>query len=68
MDRRFEIGGWIGWSGSGLVGEGRWRGSGAFLGTNKEVFDAEDFAILQAVKLINARGECGGSYTIFSDS
>ena len=43
--------------------EGRWRGPGTFLGTNKEVF-----AILQAIKLLDARGECGRSYTIFSDS
>ena len=48
--------------------EGRWRGTGTFLGTNKEVFDAEVYAILQAIRLLNARGECGRSYTIFSDS
>ena len=48
--------------------EGRWRGSGTFLGTNKEVFDAEVFAILQVIKLLNARGEYGRDYTIFSDS
>ena len=47
--------------------EGRWRGAGTFLSTNKEVFDAEVFAI-QAIRLLNARGECGRSYTIFSDS
>ena len=48
--------------------EGRWRDAGTFLGTNKEVFDAEVFAILQAIRLLDARGECGRSYTIFSDS
>ena len=48
--------------------EGRWRDAGTFLGTNKEVFDAEVFAILQAIRLLDARGECGRSYTVFSDS
>ena len=47
---------------------GRWRGTDTFLGTNKEVFDAEAFAILQALRLIDARGECGREYTDFSDS
>ena len=44
------------------------RGAGTFLGTNKEVFDAEVFAILRAVRLLNERGEFGRDYTIFSDS
>ena len=44
------------------------RGRGTYLGTNKEVFDAEVFAILQAVKLLNERGERGQAYTIFSGS
>ena len=47
---------------------GKWRGSGTFLGSNKEVFDAEVFAILQALRLIDSRGEFGKEYTIFSDS
>ena len=37
-------------------------------GTNKEVFDAEVYAILQAVKLLSERNEEGQAYTIFSDS
>ena len=48
--------------------DGRWRGSGTYLGTNKGVFDAEVFAILQAVRLLNERGEFGIDYTVFSDS
>ena len=40
---------------------------GAYLGKNKEVFDAEVFAILRAVRLLNERGESGRGYTIFSD-
>ena len=34
----------------------------------KEVFDAKVFAILQAVKAVNARGKENQSYTVFSDS
>ena len=48
--------------------EGRWRGVGTFLGTNMEVFDAEVYAIFQAIRLLNGRGEYGKDYTIFSDS
>ena len=48
--------------------DGEWRGEGLFLGTNKEVFDAEVYAIGRAVRLLNERGEEGQSYTIFSDS
>ena len=36
--------------------EGGWGGQGICLGKNKEVFDAEVFAILQAVKTLDARG------------
>ena len=48
--------------------DGGWTGRGAYLGTNKEVFDAEVFAILRAVRLLNKRGEEGQAYTIFSGS
>ena len=48
--------------------EGRWVKRGAYLGKNKEVFDAEIFAIMRAVRLLEERGECGMAYTIFSDS
>ena len=47
---------------------GEWRERGVFLGTNKEVFDAEVYAIREAVDLLDARGETGQSYAIFSDS
>ena len=45
-----------------------WTGRGTYLGTKKEDFDAEVFAILQAVRLLNERGEEGQAYTTFSDS
>ena len=60
---------------SGIVGaavawwkDGGWTGRGTYLGTNKEVFGAEVFAILRAVRLLNERGEEGQAYTIFPDS
>ena len=45
-----------------------WKGEGVFLGTNKEVFDAEVYAIREAIRLLDERGEAGQSYTVFSDS
>ena len=48
--------------------KGGWTGRGTYLGTNKEVFDAEVFAILQAVKLLNERGGEGQTYTASPDS
>ena len=39
-----------------------------YLGKNKEAFDAEVFAILRAVRLLDERGESGREYTIFSDA
>ena len=39
-------------------------GQGTFLGKNKEVFDAEVYAVLQAVKIINAREEEGQLYDL----
>ena len=50
------------WTGKG------WVKRGTYLGKNKEVFDAEIFAILQGVKLLNERAEAGRHYTLFSDS
>ena len=38
------------------------------MGKNKEVFDAELFAIGQALDELNARGERDRDYTVFSDS
>ena len=45
-----------------------WVKRGTCLGKNKEVFDAEVFAVLRAARLLNERAESGQSYTIFSDS
>ena len=39
-----------------------------YLGKNKEVFDAEVFAIGQALQVLDRRGEENRRYTIFSDS
>ena len=48
--------------------EGDWRTRGVYLGNNKEVFDAELFAIGLAMEELNDRRESGRRYTIFSDS
>ena len=45
-----------------------WTGRRFQLGTNKEVFDAEVFAIYQALSTIERRQERGHSYTVFVDS
>ena len=49
------------WTGKG------WVKRGTYLGKNKEVLDAEVFAILQGVKLLNEKAEAGRHYTLFSD-
>ena len=49
-------------------GGGRWVKRGTYLGKNKEVFDAEVYAVLQAVKLLEEREEEGQIYTVLSDS
>ena len=49
-------------------GRGGWEQEGTYLGKNKEVFDAEVFAIGQALRVLDERGEDGQRYTIFSDS
>lgn len=36
--------------------------------TNKEVFDAEIFAIYQAIKAFDEEQESGREYAVFSDS
>ena len=41
---------------------------GGFPGTNKEVFDAEVFALLRATQNFNERKESDQYYTVFSDS
>ena len=45
-----------------------WTGQHFHLGSNKEVFDAEVFAIYQALRVIDQRQETGRNYTIFVDS
>lgn len=47
---------------------GGWTGRRYHLGNNKEVFDAETYAILRALKIFDRRQESGRSYTIFADS
>ena len=47
--------------------DGEWRGEGTLLGSNKEVFDAEVYAIQRAVGLLNDRAEADQSHTVFSD-
>ena len=46
----------------------RWVRRGTYLGRDKEAFDAEVFAVLKAVRLLNEREEEGESYVISSDS
>ena len=46
---------------------GGWAGRRFQLGTNKEVFEAEAFAIWQALRALEQRGESGRRYTIFVD-
>ena len=45
--------------------DGGWTGRSTYLGTNKEVFDAEVFAILRAVRLLNERNEAGQAHGFF---
>ena len=40
---------------------------GIYLGKNKEVFDAEVFATMRAVRLLEERGANRRTYNIFSD-
>ena len=47
---------------------GGWTGRRFYLGMNKEVFDAETFAIYQALRVVDRRQESGHCYTIFVDS
>ena len=45
-----------------------WVGRRYHLGNNKEVFDAEVFAIYQALRIINRQQESGRRHTLFFDS
>ena len=47
--------------------EGSWEGRCFHLGDNKEVFDAEVFAICQALKVFESRGRSGRRFAVFSD-
>ena len=49
-------------------GEAGWAGRRYRLGKNKEVFDAELYALYRATKILEERGEQGQDYTILSDS
>ena len=49
-------------------GRGSWKEQGTYLGRNKEVFDAELFAIGQALEEFKGRKESNREYTVFSDS
>ena len=46
---------------------GGWSGRCFHLGNNKEVFDAEVFAIYQALLWIEGHQGAGGRFTIFAD-
>jgi ribonuclease HI len=48
--------------------EGRWNGQAFHLGTNKEVFDAELYAIFRAMVRFAQRKESHRHYTIFADA
>ena len=45
-----------------------WTGRRFHLGNNQEVFDAEAFAIYQALRVLDLRHETDRKYAIFSDS
>ena len=48
--------------------EGGWTGSRFQLGKNEGVFDAEVFAIWQALRALEQRKDSGRRYTVFVDS
>ena len=45
-----------------------WASRSTYLGRNKEVFDAEVYAVSQALEVLERRQESGCRYTIFVDS
>ena len=47
-----------------ILGPCGWAGCRYHLGNNKEVFDAEVYAIIQALNIIDQRQECGHRYTV----
>ena len=54
--------------GGGVLCLGHVGGRCYYLGTNKEVFDAETFAIYQALRALDQRQESKHRYTVFVDS
>ena len=50
------------------VTEDTWTGESYHLGKNKDVFDAEVYAIYRAVRRFNRRQEHNASYTVFTDA
>jgi ribonuclease HI len=51
-----------------IASEEQWSGTSWHLGKNKEVFDAELFALYRAVLRFNERKEKDSNYTVFVDS
>ena len=47
--------------------EGTWKRRGVYLGRNKEVFDAEAYAIHLAMRTLDERNERDRRHTVFSD-
>ena len=68
LDRRLTARQWE--SGGGMCREttSGWAGRHFRLGQNKEVFDAEVYAIYQALCILGQRQEDGHRYTIFVHS
>ena len=64
---RFDTGG-VGAACTWKREDGSWTGRRFHLGTNKEVFDAEGFAIFQVLKIFEERPGVGHRFTIFADS
>lgn len=68
LDRRLADRQLSGGSDTRLVLPGGWIGRRYHLGTNKEVFGAEAFAICRAPRTFDQRQESSHRYTIFADS
>ena len=68
VDRWVQAGEWSSRGISRIQGREQVGQKGNFPGQNKEAFDAEAFAILQAFNHLDDRGERGRQYTVFSDS
>ena len=68
LDRRIQVRQRQGGNGVHLEDPGGLDRKRFHLGSNKEVLDAETFAIYQALKIFQARQEPGHRHTVFSDS